>query len=178
MAHEIDQTTNAQGSAMFAYKPAWHGLGTVVQEAQSSREALRLSGLDWDVNLTDLAADFGNDVPIENRYKPLDTHRATYRMDTGVALGAVGMRYRPLQNREAFAWMDEVVGRSGGRAVGRSGTMRKRWNTNGEGYWAAIHRRLAWIERRLQRCRRIEERMVFEEERFDLLALLDDAVIH
>ena len=110
MAHEIDQTTNAQGSAMFAYKPAWHGLGTVVQEAQSSREALRLSGLDWDVNLTDLAADFGNDVPIENRYKPLDTHRATYRMDTGVALGAVGMRYRPLQNREAFAWMDEVVG--------------------------------------------------------------------
>ncbi|CAB4169291.1 hypothetical protein UFOVP898_69 [uncultured Caudovirales phage] len=80
--------------------------------------------------------------------------------------------------RRPRGWVPGEVGRSGGRAVGRSGTMRKRWNTNGEGYWAAIHRRLAWIERRLQRCRRIEERMVFEEERFDLLALLDDAVIH
>jgi hypothetical protein len=32
------------------------------------------------------------------------------RADTGKALGAVGLRYQPLQNREAFNWMDEVVG--------------------------------------------------------------------
>lgn len=105
MAHEIDFTTQAQGSAMFAYQPAWHGFGTVVQDAQTSADALRIAGLDWDVRLTDLAAIMPDDT-----HQPIDTHRATMRTDTGRALGAVGLRYQPLQNREAFAWMDEVVG--------------------------------------------------------------------
>ena len=105
MAHEIDFTTQAQGSAMFAYKPAWHGFGTVVSEAQTSADALRIAGLDWDVRLTDLAA-----IMPDGSHQPIDTHRATMRTDTGAALGAVGLRYQPLQNREAFAWMDEVVG--------------------------------------------------------------------
>lgn len=108
MAHEIDFTTQAQGSAMFAYQPAWHGFGTVVSEAQNSADALRIAGLDWDVRLTDLAADMGEGE--ETRYRSISTHRATYRGDTGMALGAVGLRYQPLQNREAFAWMDDVVG--------------------------------------------------------------------
>lgn len=111
MAHEIDFTTQARGSAMFAYSPAWHGFGTVVAEAQTSADALRIAGLDWDVRLTNLAADMGEDAG-ENRYLPISTHRATYRADTGATLGAVGFRYQPLQNREAFAWMDEVVGES------------------------------------------------------------------
>ena len=105
MAHEIDFTTQAQGSAMFAYQPAWHGFGTVVSEAQNSADALRIAGLDWDVRLTDLAA-----IMPDGSHQPIDTHRATMRADTGRALGAVGLRYQPLQNREAFAWMDEVVG--------------------------------------------------------------------
>ena len=105
MAHEIDFTTQAQGSAMFAYQPAWHGFGTVVAESQTSADALRIAGLDWDVRLTDLAA-----IMPDGSHQPIDTHRATMRADTGRALGAVGLRYQPLQNREAFAWMDEVVG--------------------------------------------------------------------
>jgi phage/plasmid-like protein (TIGR03299 family) len=105
MAHEIDFTTQAQGSAMFAYEPAWHGFGTVVREAQTSADALRIAGLDWEVRLTDLAA-----MMPDGTHQPILTHRATMRADTGRALGAVGMRYQPLQNREAFAWMDEVVG--------------------------------------------------------------------
>jgi len=40
--------------------------------------------------------------------------------------------------------------------------------------WASIHRRLAWIERRLRRPRRPEEQAALEEERFDLLTLLDE----
>lgn len=111
MAHEIDQTTNVQGSAMFAYEPAWHGLGTVVSEAQTSADALRIAGLDWDVALTDLVADFGDEAG-DRRYRNVPDSRATYRMDTGAPLGAVGSRYLPLQNREAFDWMDEVVGES------------------------------------------------------------------
>ncbi len=105
MAHEIDFTTQAQGSAMFAYQPAWHGFGTVVSEAQTSADALRIAGLDWAVALTDLAA-----IMPDGTHQLIDKHRATMRTDTGKALGAVGLRYQPLQNRDAFAWMDEVVG--------------------------------------------------------------------
>jgi phage/plasmid-like protein (TIGR03299 family) len=111
MAHEIDMTTDSKGSAMFAYNPAWHGLGTVVSEAQSSADALRIAGLDWDVSLTDLTADFGEDATGE-RYRKVPECRATYRTDTGMPLGAVGTRYTPLQNREAFDWMDAIVGES------------------------------------------------------------------
>jgi phage/plasmid-like protein (TIGR03299 family) len=110
MGHEIDMT-KAGGSAMFAYEPAWHGLGTVVSEAQTSADALRIAGLDWEVALTELVADFGEAEPGQ-RYRPVPGGRATYRRDTGAPLGAVGTRYLPLQNGEAFAWMDEVVGES------------------------------------------------------------------
>jgi len=110
MAHEIDMT-KAGGSAMFAYQPAWHGLGTVVTAAQTSADALRISGLDWKVGTVDLTADFGEDAG-DNRYRLVPDGRATYRMDTGAPLGAVGSRYTPLQNDEAFSWMDEVVGES------------------------------------------------------------------
>lgn len=110
MAHEIDTTTMERGSAMFAYTPAWHGLGTVVAEAQTTEDALRIAGLDWEVRLTDLAADFGDGA--DTRYRTVPSHRATYRTDTMAPLGSVGMRYQPLQNRDAFGWMDEVVGES------------------------------------------------------------------
>lgn len=111
MAHEIDQTTSRQGSAMFAYQPAWHGLGTVVSEAQTSAAALKIAGLDWTVATTDLCADFG-EAAGDQRYRLVPDSRATYRMDTGRPLGAVGRMYLPLQNHEAFAWMDDIVGES------------------------------------------------------------------
>lgn len=107
MAHEIDQTVSRQGSAMFSYQPAWHGLGTVVSAAQRSEDALRIAGLDWDVALTELQARFA-----DGAVRDVPTHRATFRTDTMTPLGAVGTRYTPLQNRDAFAWMDDVVGES------------------------------------------------------------------
>lgn len=108
MAHEIDTTTTGRGAAMYAYQPAWHGLGTVVGSAQTTADALRIAGLDWDVALTDLVADFGEGM--DPRYRAIATHRATYRTDTMAPLGSVGTRYQPLQNREAFGWLDDVVG--------------------------------------------------------------------
>lgn len=110
MAHEIDTTTMERGSAMFAYAPAWHGLGTVVESAQTTADALRIAGLDWEVALTALAADFGEDAT--PRFRHIGSNRATYRTDTMAPLGSVGSRYQPLQNSEAFSWMDEVVGES------------------------------------------------------------------
>jgi len=33
----------------------WHGLGTVVESAPSSKEALELAGLDWQVHQKDIS---------------------------------------------------------------------------------------------------------------------------
>jgi len=46
VAHEIDTTVNAQGAAIYANVPAWHGLGTVLDHAFTSDEALALAGVD------------------------------------------------------------------------------------------------------------------------------------
>lgn len=105
MAHEIDFTNTSTGAAMFAYQPAWHRHGVTVAEAQTSEDALRIANLDWAVGLCDL-----NAVLPDGTTRKVPTHRATYRTDTGAPLGAVGLRYRPLQNRDAFDWMDQIVG--------------------------------------------------------------------
>jgi len=104
MAHEIDFTNNATGAAFFAGRPAWHGHGTVVQDAQTSADALRLASLDWTVDLCPIQAV----TPTATLDAP--THRAIYRTDTGAVLGVVGTDYVPLQNREAFQWLDDVCG--------------------------------------------------------------------
>ena len=105
MAHEIDQTAVAQGSAMFADAPAWHGLGTVVAGAQTTEDALRIAGLDWEVSKCPLLAELpdGSQRHVPERF-------ATYRTDTMAPLGAVGKAYAVLQNRDAFRIMDAVVG--------------------------------------------------------------------
>jgi hypothetical protein len=44
------------------------------------------------------------------RYKRMPGYYATVRADTEQALGVVGERYRVLQNREAFAFVDQFLG--------------------------------------------------------------------
>ena len=47
MAHEVE--TMMYSTEGGRYVP-WHGLGTSVEEAVNSAEALQLAGLDWEVN--------------------------------------------------------------------------------------------------------------------------------
>jgi phage/plasmid-like protein (TIGR03299 family) len=79
----------------------WHGLGAVVDEAPTSEDAIRLAKLDWRVEKHEIFAG-GRLVP--NYY-------ATVRSDTGEALGVVGRQYRVIQNVDAFAFVDGVMGR-------------------------------------------------------------------
>ncbi len=102
MAHCIDQSTGRAAFMSANGRPAWHNLGTVVSEAQFSAQALVLGGMDWDVVLESLSiTSTGANVP---------GAFATVRSDTRAVLGVVGARYTPLQNREAFAFMDEAIG--------------------------------------------------------------------
>ena len=106
MAHEIDMTTGS--AAVFVTgEPAWHRLGTVIQEATTSAEAIGLAGLDWRVEQWPVRA-FDPDNPTTEAGIP-DTV-ANVRTDTRAVLGVVGRRYRVFQNREAFDFMDALVG--------------------------------------------------------------------
>ena len=77
----------------------WHGLGTIIQEAPDSEAALKLAGLDWTVK----------QVPV--LYEGQETgHQFNVRESDNRVLGVVGGRYKPVQNAEAFAFTDELVG--------------------------------------------------------------------
>ena len=79
----------------------WHGLGTMVEEAPDSREALIAAGLDWDVVQRPVFTQDGVKVP---------GYFANVRQQDGSILGVVTSRYKVVQNRDAFAFTDALLG--------------------------------------------------------------------
>ena len=79
----------------------WHGLGEIIREAPTSEDAIRIAGLDWEVFPEPIFDSLGRVIP---GYK-VNT-RSTDRMN----LGIVTDRYKIVQNREAFAFTDELLG--------------------------------------------------------------------
>ena len=72
----------------------WHGLGTKVEEAPGSREALELAGLNWKVFQKPVMTQDGQKIP---------GYKANIRDLDRKVLGIVTDRYRVVQNEEAFA---------------------------------------------------------------------------
>lgn len=92
----------ANVESMFYVREApWHGLGVRVEEAPSSQDALRLSGLDWQVVQQAITTTEG--VPIPG-------YKANLRDTDHQVLGVVTDRYRVVQNAEAFAFTDALLG--------------------------------------------------------------------
>ncbi|MCL2775856.1 MAG: DUF932 domain-containing protein [Oscillospiraceae bacterium] len=79
----------------------WHGLGVKVAEALSSEEALTVSGLDWTVTQQPIYTESGTLIP---------NYRANVRETDNQILGVVSDRYQVVQNYEAFAFTDELLG--------------------------------------------------------------------
>ena len=104
MSHNINRT-NGVDSVFVVGEPAWHELGQVVQEAQTSEEAIKLANLDYEVEKRKLWIDAKPNRLVEVKQK-----FATVRTDTEVPLGVVGGRYTVLQNSKAFQFFDEIVG--------------------------------------------------------------------
>jgi phage/plasmid-like protein (TIGR03299 family) len=107
MAHRIDQTKDAKGSAMYANAPAWHGLGTVLDHAPTAEEAIVAAGLDWAVEKRPLM------IPTSAGATAIPLTFATVRTDTEAALGIVSDSYRILQNAEAFDALSVVLQEEG-----------------------------------------------------------------
>ena len=79
----------------------WHGLGVRVEEVLGSKEALNQAGLDWKVEQTDVYAASGERIP---------GYKANIRDIDRSVLGIVGDRYKIVQNEEAFAFTDGLLG--------------------------------------------------------------------
>ena len=77
----------------------WHGLGTPVEEAPNSEQALILAGLDWEVIQKSISTDTGI----------IPNYKANVRSDTNEVLGVVTDRYAVVQNKEAFDFTDALI---------------------------------------------------------------------
>lgn len=87
---------------MYTREKPWHGLGTRVEEAPTSTDALRLSGLDWSVEQRDVLDSVDGCI--------IPGYKANVRDSDGKVLGIVGSRYKVVQNAEAFAFTDSLIG--------------------------------------------------------------------
>lgn len=93
---------SANVETMFYTRTApWHGLGTKVLEAPTSKDALVLAGLDWKVLQKSLCTDEGLPVP---------GFKANIRETDNQVLGVVTDRYKVVQNSEAFSFTDALLG--------------------------------------------------------------------
>jgi len=106
---------------------AWHKLGKVVN-AMTSKEAIVLGGLDFEVGLAPVYAQLPevskeetknfnsliiNGIIGERSFyqsRLLSSNQITYRKDINHVFGVVGSRYEPIQNIEAFEFFDSIIG--------------------------------------------------------------------
>lgn len=88
-------------SMFYTREKPWHGLGKKVEEAPTSADALRLAGLDWEVVQENIFTGTGKSVP---------GYKVNIRDSDRRVLGVVSDRYKIIQNREAFAFTDTLLG--------------------------------------------------------------------
>ena len=100
MAHNVETMFSAGRQ-----KP-WHYAETsevtkLIQEAPTSKDALRYAGLDWEVLQTPVYMENGIEIP---------NYKANVRSTDNACLGIVTNRYQIVQNTEAFEFTDAIVG--------------------------------------------------------------------
>lgn len=81
------------------FKP-WHGLGTPVKEAPTSKDAIICAGLDWKVESKPIYDAYGNVIP---------GYKANTRDKDNSILGIVTDKYKIVQNLEAFEFTDSLL---------------------------------------------------------------------
>lgn len=78
----------------------WHGLGQIIADAPTSKDAIILAGLDWNVI----------QKPVYTSTGIIPGYKANIRDIDERFLGLVTDRYRIVQNREAFEFTDALLG--------------------------------------------------------------------
>lgn len=81
---------------------AWHGLGVILPEAPTLREAIEHANLGWTVEQRKLTTNFGGEQIV------IPDQVANIRSDTHEVLGIVGDRYEVFQNHEVADFIEGV----------------------------------------------------------------------
>lgn len=108
--HGLDLKADGDVALYLKDAPAWHSLGTVIKGGSSSaKTVLGAAGLDWDV--LQMPSTFvipdGEGGTVQ---RTMPNSFLNYRSDTMEPLGTVGNVYTPVQNVDAFNFLDDLFG--------------------------------------------------------------------
>ncbi|MES2446754.1 MAG: DUF932 domain-containing protein [Bacteroidota bacterium] len=130
MAHNLNYNSKTEKHSFFSVKEkAWHGLGQIITDYPTSAEAIKHAGLDYLVAKRSLITFSEHidqqglpncipDIKVDNFY-------ANVRTDTNEVLGVVGKDYNIVQNVDAFAFFDSIVGGKDGILYETAGALGK-----------------------------------------------------
>ncbi len=132
MAHNIFFNELTGKHSFFSVKEkAWHGLGQIIQDYPTSREAIQHAGLDYQVVKVPLYAKTEGITVTDSGLSTEETeivipdYYATKRSDNNAILGVVGKDYRIVQNVDAFSFFDAIVGGGDGILYETAGALGK-----------------------------------------------------
>ena len=112
MAHNIEQFADGSSAFFTAREVAWHKLGTVTPEAQTAQDALQIAQLDWVVKVTEepiFSTVDSTNIRLQDKFLTYRNHPKKGLS----ALGVVGNRYTPIQNSDAFDFLNHIADESG-----------------------------------------------------------------
>ena len=112
-------------SMFYVRETPWHGLGTKVQEAPTSKDALILAGLDWHVV---------QEPVYTGQNELVQGYKANVRDRDRKVLGVATDRYKIVQNEEAFSYTDVLLGE--GVRYETAGSLQ---GEKVSGYWRIYH---------------------------------------
>jgi phage/plasmid-like protein (TIGR03299 family) len=125
MAHNLEQFEDGTTAFFTAREVAWHKLGTVTSGALTAQDALKTAFLDWQViksedpvstmvpmfdNGNAMQSNSMEEIVFKDKFMTYRYHPKTFKAE---ALGVVGNRYTPVQNLEAFEFLNNVADESG-----------------------------------------------------------------
>lgn len=86
---------------MYVGETPWHSLGRRIDHFVTSEEAIEYAGLNWEVKPMPIFTASGIEIP---------GYKVNTRMTDGKPLGVVTGKYKVVQNSEAFAFTDALLG--------------------------------------------------------------------
>jgi phage/plasmid-like protein (TIGR03299 family) len=109
MAHNIEYNANRRSHSFFSLRErAWHGLGSIVETAPTSEQAIKLANLDYEVAKRQCY------IKQDDQIIEVPNTFALARTDNNIVLNKAGKTvtsvYEVIQNSEAFTFFDNVVG--------------------------------------------------------------------
>jgi len=132
MAHNLNYNEKTQKHSFFSVKEkAWHGLGQIITDYPTSAEAIKHAGLNYTVEKrklftlnNGLSNNDDNNLMVQKHIE-VPNYYANVRTDTNEVLGVVGKDYNIVQNVDAFAFFDGIVGGNDGILYETAGALGK-----------------------------------------------------